>query len=134
MLSCTCWGVMIKNMVAWCMMIRGIDHGICLSAKQFLSLLVGDEILSMYRNPVVCNVKFWMITLVTYLTPYQTFSDNLYTELSKLNRVKMLLIVHFKWLYEKTSVFVYKGLDTEMINSRATQSERLSTFQELAYR
>lgn len=59
-----------------------------------------------------------MITLVTDLTPYQVFIDDLYTDLNEINRITITLMVHFKSPYQRNFLFTYKGLETEIINLR----------------
>lgn len=60
------------------------------------SLLVRENVIFEKPHEISTTRSRWMITLVTDLTPYQVFINDLYTDLNEINRVTMALMVHFK--------------------------------------
>lgn len=60
------------------------------------SLLVRENVIFDKLHEISTTRSRWMITLVTDLTPYQVFINDLYTDLNEINRVTMALMVHFK--------------------------------------
>lgn len=95
------------------------------------SLLVRENVIFENLHEISTTRSHWMITLVTDLTPYQVFIDDLYTDLNEINRITMALLVHFESPYQRNFLFTYKNLETEIINLRDSQEEILTTFRDV---
>jgi hypothetical protein len=95
------------------------------------SLLVREDVIFEKLHEISTTRSRWMITLVTDLTPYQVFIENLYADLNEINRITMALMIHFKSPYQRNFLLTFKGLETEIINLRQSQNEILYTFQDV---
>lgn len=73
------------------------------------SLLVRENVIFEKLHEISTTRSRWMITLVTDLTPYQVFIDDLYTDLNEINRITMALMVYFKSPYQRNFLSPIKG-------------------------